>query len=112
MMKCSCEQNESYELKVEGDVSAEPIWCNNCGCNLDFDEVPISNELKEELICWIMKYGEWIDWDKDKLVSEGVKLEEKHNQMGKELTEKVKKELGEDYMVIFSPSAMAKSYPR
>ncbi|WP_163538412.1 hypothetical protein [Gracilibacillus sp. YIM 98692] len=111
-MKCFCEQKETYNLKIEGDVGADPIWCNKCGCNLDFGEIPVSNELKDELMRWIMKYGEWIDWSKDKFVPHGVELEEKHNQLGRELTEKVKKELGEDYEVIFSSSTMVESYPR
>ncbi len=34
-MHCFCEQKETYELKVEGDVGADPIWCNQCGCNFD-----------------------------------------------------------------------------
>jgi hypothetical protein len=27
-MHCFCEQKETYELKVEGDVGADPVWCN------------------------------------------------------------------------------------
>lgn len=111
-MKCFCEQKETYYLKVEGDVGADPIWCYTCGCNLDFEEVPLSKELKGELMHWIMQYGEWIDWDRDKLVPDGIKLEEEHNKIGKALTEKVKEELGEGYQVTFSPATMAKSYPR
>jgi hypothetical protein len=111
-MKCFCEQKETYNLKIEGDVGADPIWCNKCGCNLDFEEVPISNELKDQLMGWIMKYGDWIDWSKDKLVPNGVELEEEHNKIGRELTKKVKKELGEKYVIEFSPATMAESYPR
>lgn len=111
-MKCICEQKETYNLKVEGDVGADPIWCNKCGYNLDFEEVPISTELKDELMRWMMKYGEWIDWSKNKLLPNGIELEEKHNRSGRELTEKVKKELGEEYNVKYSPATMTENYPR
>ncbi|MEW5548939.1 hypothetical protein ABGT22_02995 [Peribacillus frigoritolerans] len=63
-MECFCEQKETYELKVEGDVGADPIWCNQCSCNLDIG--PISDTLTNELIEWVNRYGEWIDWDEDK----------------------------------------------
>ncbi|ASF41534.1 hypothetical protein CEH05_16600 [Halobacillus halophilus] len=102
-MKCLCIQQETNELKVEGDVSADPIWCNRCNCNLDIEEIPIEFDLKLE----IMK---WIDWDKDGIVPNGVKLEEEHNKEGLKLTEKVQKELEGRYNVSFSPSTFAKEY--
>ncbi|MFK4998440.1 hypothetical protein ACI2OX_17280 [Bacillus sp. N9] len=75
-------------MKIEGDVGADPIWCNKCGCNLDIDYVPISDELAEELSHWATKYGEWIDWDKDRLLPNGIELEDQFNQMGIILTKK------------------------
>lgn len=109
-MQCFCEQKETYELKIEGDVGADPIWCNQCGCNFDLEDIPISNELKRELMGWATKYGEWIDWEKDKLLPNRIELEEEHNKQGVKLTEKVKKELGENYKIKFLASTMAKSY--
>jgi hypothetical protein len=109
-MQCFCEQKETYELKIEGDIGADPIWCNKCGCNLDLENIPISNELKRELMRWVTKYGKWIDWEKDKLLPNGVEFEEEHNKHGAKLTEKVKKELGEKYKIKFSPSTTARSY--
>jgi hypothetical protein len=109
-MECPCEEKETYCLKVEGDVGADPIWCNNCGCNLDIDEIPLSNQLKDELIRWALKYGEWIDWDTDTVVENGIELENKHNEMGLKLTEKVKKELGDKYVISFSLSTSARRY--
>ena len=38
-------------------------------------------------------YGTWIDWEKDKIVPNGIELEAEHNQQGEKLTEKVKKKL-------------------
>ena len=57
-MKCLCIQQETNELKVEGDMSADPIWCNRCNCNLDIEEIPIEFDLKLEIMKWIGKYGE------------------------------------------------------
>nr|WP_047155484.1 hypothetical protein [Aneurinibacillus tyrosinisolvens] len=109
-MQCFCEEKETHELKIEGDVGADPIWCNQCGCNLDLDEIPISNELKGELMEWVINYGKWIDWDNDKLLLNGIKLEEEHNKIGAELIVKIKEELGEKYKIRFSPSTIARHY--
>ncbi|GAA0381641.1 hypothetical protein [Bacillus horti] len=109
-MECFCEQKETYELKVEGDVGADPIWCSHCGCNLDIETLPISNELIRELMEWVRLYGEWIDWEKDKLLPNGVELEEEHNKQGMNLTEKIKKELEGKYSIKFSPSIVANMY--
>ena len=109
-MRCLCKQKETYEIKVEGDVSADPIWCNKCYCNLDLEDIPISAELKLELMEWIRKYGEWIDWGKDRIVPNGIEMEEEHNKQGLNLTEKVKIELVGKYKVSFSPSTFARRY--
>ncbi|WP_085994204.1 hypothetical protein [Oceanobacillus senegalensis] len=109
-MRCLCKQKETNELKVEGDVGADAIWCNRCNCNLDIQEVPLSLGLKSELMKWIGKHGDWIDWEKDKIVPNGIKLEDEHNKQGMILTEKVQKELGVKYKVSFSPSTFARVY--
>lgn len=109
-MRCLCKQNETKQLKVEGDVGADPIWCNRCNCNLDIEEVPISLGLKSELMKWIRQYGDWIDWDKDEIVPNGIKLEEEHNKQGLNLTKQVQKELEGQFTVSFSPSTFARRY--
>lgn len=109
-MKCYCELQETYKLKVEGDVGADPIWCSQCGCNFDLDDIPISNELKRKLSEWATRYGEWIDWDLDQIIENGVDIEEEHNRQGSYLTEKVKLELSGKYRIKFSPSSMGRSY--
>ncbi|MES1041076.1 hypothetical protein FOA20_16620 [Peribacillus simplex] len=109
-MECLCEQKETNELKVEGDVGADPIWCNQCGCNLDIEDFPISNKLIRELNEWAKMYGEWIDWDEDKWLPNGNELEEEHNKQGLNLTEKIKKELEGKYKIKFSPSTMEGVY--
>jgi hypothetical protein len=69
-------------LKIEADFSADPIWCNVCGDNLDIDDFTLS----EELFNWIRDYKK-IPMDL-------------HNKLGKELTEKVKVGIGKDYPII------------
>ncbi|MFJ7371087.1 hypothetical protein ACIQVU_16895 [Lysinibacillus sp. NPDC098008] len=109
-MNCCCDSGETNELKIEGDVGADPIWCSRCGCNLDLEEVPISERLTEELLSWATKYGEWIDWNKDILLPNGMELEDEFNQIGVSLTKGVKQEIGGRYHIKFIPSTSAKSY--
>ena len=105
-----CRSGEAKEFKIEGDVGVGPIWCNQCGCNLDIEDIPISEELAEELSLWAAKYGEWIDWKIDKLLPNGIELEDKFNQIGVALTEKLKRELGGKYKMTFMPSSSARFY--
>ncbi|WP_235860238.1 hypothetical protein [Rossellomorea aquimaris] len=109
-MHCFCQQKEIWELKLEGDVGADPIWCNRCGCNFDLEDLPITSELKNEVREWASVYGEWIDWDKDILIPNGIEMEEKHNIQGAVLTEKIKVELRGKYKVKFSFSTLARHY--
>jgi hypothetical protein len=109
-MECCCENMKIYELKLEADVDTDPVWCNQCGCNLDLDELPISFELKEELQNWTMQYGEWIDWANDIIRKNGMNLETEHNHLGQTLLAKIQRELGDTYKVRFSPSHSARHY--
>ncbi|MBU7592363.1 hypothetical protein [Metabacillus halosaccharovorans] len=109
-MQCFCENMDTEKLKIEGDVDTDPVWCIDCGCNIDIEVVPISDDLKDELLKWAMMYGKWIDWSKDKLLTNSIELEDNHNKLGCQLTEKVKKELGTKYKVEFAPSSTARMY--
>ncbi|EDL66414.1 hypothetical protein BSG1_03640 [Bacillus sp. SG-1] len=91
-------------------MAADPIWCRKCGCNLDLEDFNFSKGLQEEFIKWAADYGRWVDWTADKLVSDGIEIEEEHNRKGSELTDSVIKELGCRYSVTFSPSTIGKSY--
>ena len=82
----------------------------NVVLTFDLEDIPISNELKNELMEWITKYGEWIDWDIDELIPDGIEMEEEHNKQGAKLTEKVKNELRGKYRVKFFTSTMPRSY--
>ncbi|MBD7964775.1 hypothetical protein [Fictibacillus norfolkensis] len=109
-MECFCENAKIFELKLEADVDTDPIWCNQCDCNLDINELPISEELRESVMNWAMQYGKWIDWDNDTLCENDLVLEAEHNQLGQTLSKKLQKELGEIYTVRFSPSHLSKIY--
>ena len=110
-MNCFCDEGKTYELKIEGDLEgADPIWCDWCMCNLDLAELSLSSVLESELWDWMGSYGTWIDWDKDRILPNGIELEAAHNTQGKALTEKVKKELEGKYTIRFSPSTMARTY--
>ncbi|WP_071460295.1 hypothetical protein [Bacillus massilinigeriensis] len=109
-MHCCCKEKETFDIKVKADVGADPIWCNSCGCNYDIEEAPLSEDLKEELQSWIRMYGGWIDWSNDELLPDAIRLENEHNSLGQQLTEKVKQELGVIYKIRFSPSTSARMY--
>lgn len=57
--------------------------------------VDISKELKRKLSEWAIKYGEWIDWDLDQIIENGIALEEEGNRHGAYLTEIAKQELSD-----------------
>ncbi|MFY0760910.1 hypothetical protein AB1K32_18840 [Metabacillus dongyingensis] len=89
MFETNCNCKNSIVFKIEADYNADPIWCNKCGFNLDIDDFPISEEIKEELFNWLKKY---------KLIPA-----EEHNKLGRYLTEKTRRELGPKYEIIFKP---------
>ncbi|MBS2968135.1 hypothetical protein J9317_05115 [Metabacillus sp. KIGAM252] len=97
---------------MEADFSADPIWCSKCEENLDIDNFPLSEELKEELAEWIGDYGEWIDMEKDTLMPGGLELEGKHDERGLELFNKVKASLGEGFPIVFVPSPLGQWYKK
>lgn len=109
-MKCSFCEEVTFHLKVEGDVGADAIWCDKCCCNLAIYDMPISNSLKKRLTAWTQQYGEWMDWSKDMLCSNGIQMEEEHNKTGELLTVEVRNELGDEYKVRFSPSSSTRMY--
>ncbi|GAA0414563.1 MAG: hypothetical protein ACQEWU_09830 [Bacillota bacterium] len=109
-MRCCCENGKIDHLKMEGDEGADPFWCKKCGCNLDIEDIPISGELTKELTLWIAAYGNWIDWENDKLRIDAIELEKRFNQTGVRLMECVKKELGSSYTIEFIPSTTVVMY--
>jgi transcription elongation factor Elf1 len=110
--KVCCQEKKPFSIKVEADVMADPLWCGICGANLEPSDVPLPEALTIDLYRWISRYAAWINWDTDTLTKNGIELEDKHNEEGSVLTEKVKKELGSDFLVKFVPSSSARMYNR
>ncbi|MEC1375629.1 hypothetical protein P9D39_15110 [Heyndrickxia oleronia] len=106
MLKEVCKCNFTSSFKLEADFSADPIWCNICGWNLDIEEFPLSDNLMKELMEWVLVYGNWIDLETDSLKENGLKLQENYNEKGLQLWKKVKKELGDKGQIIFVPSEL------
>ena len=110
MLKDVCKFKFTNSYKFEADFSADPIWCNICGGNLEIEEFPLSDKLQKELLEWVSEYGKWIDLETDLLKENGLKLQEKHNEKGLRLFQKVKKQLGEDIQsYLFHPNHIEKS---
>jgi len=110
MMNCECVTGTPAKIRIEGDVGADPVWCHSCGSNLELEELALSDLLSKELAEWGRSYGEWIDWDSDKLRAGGIEMEEAFNQKGSGLASRVKKELVGRFGVTFMPSTSARFY--
>ncbi len=98
-MLCNCQKIS--HLKIEADFGADPIWCYQCGCNLDIEFIPLSDSLKQELMDWVLDLGKWYDWERGQLINSKRHLAYKHQQLGEILTEKVKRELAPSLTVTF-----------
>lgn len=109
-MNCCCKKGRTKDLIIEGDVGADPFWCKKCKCNIDSNEVPISVDLKQELLSWSTTYGEWIDWKVDAFIPNGIELENEFNHKGIALTKKVQQEIGNTYSIQFIASTSARMY--
>lgn len=103
-MQCFC-KNQTYSLKIEADFVADPVWCNECNCNIDMEDLPLSEQLKNDLHLWSLVFGSWRDKETDKLVKDAYAIINQYNNRGLELTERVKEELGNKYSVLYVPSA-------
>ncbi|MBM7603713.1 transcription elongation factor Elf1 [Metabacillus crassostreae] len=109
-MECGCGVNKVHEFKVEADIGADPIWCNQCGYNLDIEDFKISKNLEEKLMDWISQYGKWIDWSTDTLMPNATEMEAIHNANGEKLTQELATELSIEGEVVFSPSKTVMVY--
>ena len=93
-LECFCKE-ESYDLMLEADYGADPIWCKKCGCNLNIDDIPLSRELKKELVNWVQNYCKSVI-DESEYIYE---TSHQHNINGLKLLDKVQKELGDKYKI-------------
>lgn len=98
-MQCFCKE-ESYDLVVEADFGADPIWCGKCGCNLNLEEIPLTEKLKDELMSWVQAYSKSVI-DESEYIYE---VTHQHNKDGIKLAEKVKSELGDKYTISYKAS--------
>ncbi|MEW4327220.1 hypothetical protein Q0N12_11145 [Rossellomorea marisflavi] len=110
MLNCECVNGTPATIRIEGDVGADPVWCHSCGSNLELEGVGLSDLLSRGLDEWGQTYGEWIDWDPDKLLAGGIEMEEAFNQKGSGIASRVKKELVGRFDVTFMPSTSARFY--
>ncbi|MGV8981142.1 hypothetical protein [Clostridium sp.] len=95
-MECFCNQ-KNYDLILEANYGADPIWCRKCGCNLDLDIFPLSQELIKELVNWVKNYSNLV-LDESEYIYE---VSKQHNKEGLKLLEKVQKELGAKYTITY-----------
>ncbi|GGE83565.1 hypothetical protein [Priestia taiwanensis] len=107
---CCRDNNEIPMITIEGDMGGDPIWCTNCGCNLDIDKIPLGKELKVALWQWMHNYGKWIDWETDTLLPNATEQERLHNKKGQKLTWNVQQALNGEYIVTFKPSTSVELY--
>ncbi|WP_245183632.1 MULTISPECIES: hypothetical protein [Lentibacillus] len=86
---------------MEADYSADPLWCSKCGCNLDIDDFPLSDELKSELMNWVIEYGEILEQTDygEKIKRDTAILVKSHDEKGLSLYQKLKFELGDGHEV-------------
>lgn len=92
-MKRVCGCKETRFIRVETEVGADPLWCGTCLYNLDLDLVEICDSLKGEFYKWNAELTRNPNFNLDKL--------EQHNRVGKELTARLKEELGSRYTIEF-----------
>lgn len=97
---CSCER--LTHIKVEADFYTDPLWCSICGYNLDIDEFPLTELIKEKLMLWVEKYEAVLGGNFHQSSFEYELNKREYNQVGLELTEEIKKDIGHQYNISFS----------
>ena len=105
-MECGCKK--MTEILLEADF-ADPIWCARCKENLVFDELPVTDILKQKIEKWAEGYGEWVDWEQDKLKLDAEKKENIFNSEGRLLFASLQQELPK-FTVTFKPSRLCSLY--
>ena len=106
---CGCKEGTTTSITIEGEFGADALWCTKCTYNLDVEELPVSDSIKDALLEWAAQYGVWIDLETNRLVEDAEQLEKTHNAAGQVLADKLKAELGIAYTIQFTPSVMSAS---
>lgn len=100
-MKNVCFCDETWDLFVEAEVSADPVWCNRCKANLDLELIPITEELKEELTEWNTAFGDHLASNQYDGIT--ASFAEWLNEQGEILTQKLSRALSKRYVVRYCP---------
>ena len=87
-MDCGC-KTTTTQLLLEGEYGADPVWCAVCQYNIELDELPIPEELMDELLDWGNRYGQWVDLEQGVFVEGGEAMEAAHNKAGELLAKKL-----------------------
>ena len=103
-MECGC-KTETKQLFLEGEYGADPVWCSVCEYNIELDDLPVSEDLLQELLEWGNRFGEWIDLETNAFVVGGEALEATHNKQGALLAKKLQIALA-GVTVSFNPAAL------
>lgn len=103
---CGCKEGTTTHITLEGEFGADALWCTKCAYNLEVEDLPLSDRVKDALLDWAAQYGMWIDLETGSLVDDAEQLEQMHNAAGQVLAEKLNDELGVAYRVTFTASAM------
>ena len=96
---CRCSE-PTDRLRVEADFT-DPIWCDKCNCNIDIDELNISDGLKRQLWDWVKAWGDTVLLCEDNIISSKERRERMrvNNRVGEALTERIKEGLEHQYEV-------------
>ncbi|MEG0259681.1 MAG: hypothetical protein RR595_11965 [Lysinibacillus sp.] len=102
-MLCEICKKPVQTLFLQGDFGADPLWCGHCLANLDLADLPFNDDLMDELTNWMCAFGEWHDFDTNKVIEGREALAIAHDEQGERLATKVADALGTSYTVTFSP---------
>lgn len=95
-MKCYC-KNRSYNLRLCEDYIKEPIRCSICRGSIHIHDIPLTGKLKIEILAWSEDFSKLLN---NKINPEKIlEFLQQHNTHEKRLKEKMRQELGGEYIV-------------
>lgn len=97
---CKCSFEIPSKLIVEADF-ADPIWCGHCRANLEIGDFKLTHSLQNAYSDWLRDFVEWFRMMDSEEKEYVLALISKHNEVGLELTDRLKEELGENYSITF-----------
>ncbi|MBK1813229.1 hypothetical protein JHL18_21645 [Clostridium sp. YIM B02505] len=100
-MECLCKE-ESFDLKLQANLTPDPLGCERCDCIVDMDDMSLSDELRREIRIWLYNYSELVS--KQVTPEDLFKYYQQHNNRGVVLAERIEIELGDKFKVSYYPS--------